>query len=342
VTVVWIDGQYYDRDTAKISVFDHGLLYGDGVFEGIRAYSGRIFRLEQHVDRLFASAKAIWLEVPTTRAEVAGLVKEGLKRSGIADAYIRLVVTRGIGDLGLDARKCPRPTMFCITDTIKVYPPERYELGLTMVSAATPISHRENLSPRVKSLNYLAHVLAKVEASVAGADECVMLDTAGFVAEASGQNIGCVHRGVVKTPPAWAGILRGVTRDAVLELAQQAGYGVEETPLNRYDLYNADEVFLCGTATEVVGVRSVDGRTIGDGRTGPVTKDLFSRFRHLAQRGDSGRHDRRVPAGPQADRRGHRPAAWRNRALGRGAERHAPASTRAQHRANPPGDRGHG
>lgn len=167
-----------------------------------------------------------------------------------------------------------------------MYPRERYELGVTMASAATPINHRENLSPRIKSLNYLAHVLAKIEASVSGVDECVMLDAAGFVAEASGQNIFCVTRGTVRTPPAWAGILRGVTRDALLELCRDAGYPVEEAPLNRYDLYTADEVFLSGTATEVVGVRVIDGRVIGDGRTGPITRDLFNRYRALAQRGD--------------------------------------------------------
>jgi branched-chain amino acid aminotransferase len=286
VTLIWIDGQYYDRATAKISVFDHGLLYGDGVFEGIRSYNGRIFRLERHLERLYASAKAIWLEVPLLRPELHRVVEEAVGKSGIKDAYIRLVITRGVGDLGLDPRKCPKPSIICIVDTIKLWPPDRYESGLTALTAATPINHRESLSPRIKSLNYLAHILAKVEGIAAGVDEVIMLDSAGYVAEASGMNLAMVSQGVVRTPPPYAGILRGVTRDAVLELAREAGYGVEESPLNRYDLYNADEMFLTGTAAEIVAIAKLDGRTIGSGKAGPVTRDLYARFRALATRGD--------------------------------------------------------
>ena len=207
-------------------------------------------------------------------------------KSGIADAYIRLVVTRGIGDLGLDPRKCGRPSVICIVDHIELWSADRYEKGLTAISAATPIHHRESLSPRIKSLNYLSHILAKVEGIAAGVDEVIMLDSAGFVAEASGMNLFVVMDGTLKTPPAYSGILRGVTRDAVLDLAREATYGVEEVPLNRYDLYTANEVFLTGTAAEVIGVTKLDARTIGTGAPGPVTKELARRFKALATRGD--------------------------------------------------------
>ena len=286
MSLIWIDGHYHDRATAMVSVFDHGLLYGDGVFEGIRAYNGRIFRLDRHLERLYGSAKGIWLDIPLPPGELGRVVEEAVAKSGIKDAYIRLVITRGVGDLGLDPRKCPKPTVICIVDTIKLWPQESYERGLTALTAATPINHRESLSPRIKSLNYLSHILAKVEGIAAGVDEVIMLDSGGYVAEASGMNLGMVKRGVVRTPPPYAGILRGVTRDAVLELAREAGYGVDESPLNRYDLYTADEVFLTGTAAEIVGVAKLDGRVIGTGKAGPVTRDLFARFRALATRGD--------------------------------------------------------
>jgi branched-chain amino acid aminotransferase len=285
-SIVWIDGKWHDRATAVVSVWDHGLLYGDGVFEGIRAYGGRVFRLNEHLDRLYASAKAIWLDVPVAKAELARLVEDGVARSGLKDAYIRLVVTRGVGDLGLDPRKCLKPSLFCITDTIALWSPERYDKGLTAMTAATPISHKESLSPRVKSLNYLSHILAKIEGIAAGVDEVVMLDAAGHVAEASGMNLFAVTRGTLRTPPPYSGILRGVTRDTVIEIARDAGYGVEELPLNRYDLYTADEMFLTGTAAEVVAISKLDGRAIGTGVAGPVAKDLAARFRAYVTRGD--------------------------------------------------------
>src|SRR6266705_306795 len=281
-SIIWIDGQWHDRRTAVVSGFDHGLLYGDGVFEGIRAYGGRIFRLAEHLDRLYASAKAIWLDVPVAKAEMARVVEEGVTKSGIKEAYIRLIVTRGIGDLGLDPRKCPKASVICIVDEISLYSSDRYEKGLTAISAATPIHHRESVSPRIKSLNYLAHILAKVEGIAAGVDEVIMLDPAGFVAEASGENIFAVSNGVVNTPPAYSGILLGVTREAVLELAREATYGVEEVPLSRYDLYTADEAFLTGTAAEVIAMTKLDARTIGSGVPGPVTKELAKRFKALA------------------------------------------------------------
>lgn len=286
MSIVWIDGKYYTKDQAMISVFDHGLLYGDGVFEGIRAYEGRLFRLDQHLERLYHSAKAIWLDIPQPQQEMAQIVTESLAKSGLRDAYMRLVVTRGKGDMGLDPRKCPRATVFCIVDTIALWPADRYERGLVCLTAATPIAHRENLSPRVKSLNYLSHIMAKVEGIAASVDEVIMLDASGYVAEASGMNLFAVSGNVVRTPPAYAGILRGVTRDAVLELAVEAGYGMEERPLNRYDLYTADEAFLTGTAAEIIAVTKLDGRVIGSGKAGRVTRDLGTRFRALVRRAD--------------------------------------------------------
>ena len=282
---IWLDGQYYDKDDAKVSVFDHGLLYGDGVFEGIRAYNGKVFRLAQHVARLYASAHAILLTIPMTQAEMCAMVEDSMKVNNLTDAYIRLVVTRGYGDLGLDPRKCPKATVFCIADAIQLWPKEQYERGLSMVTVPTPVNMPHNLSPQIKSLNYLAHILAKCEAINAGADEALMLDAAGSVAEGSGQNIFCVSGRLVRTPPSYAGILRGITRAAVVELAKAAGFEVQETVVSRYDLYTADEVFLTGTAAEIVGVRSLDGRPIGSGKVGPVTKDLAARFHELAQRG---------------------------------------------------------
>jgi branched-chain amino acid aminotransferase len=280
---IWLNGEWCDRGTAVISVYDHGLLYGDGVFEGIRVYGGKIFRLEEHLDRLYDSAKAIWLTVPMEKKELMGVTREAVRRSGIAEAYIRHLVTRGEGDLGLDPRKCPKASVIIIVDTIKLWPEQVYETGLNVITAGTPIPHRESLSPRVKSLNYLAHIMAKVEGIHAGADEVLMLDSAGAVAEGSGQNVFVVKNGRLRTPPPHAGILKGVTRDVVIELATQAGYAVEETLLNRYDVYTADEAFFTGTASEIVGIRQLDGRVIGAGKSGPVTRDLHSRFQALVR-----------------------------------------------------------
>ncbi|MFL6201853.1 MAG: branched-chain-amino-acid transaminase [Thermoanaerobaculia bacterium] len=280
---IWLDGQWYDRSTAMVSVYDHGLLYGDGVFEGIRVYGGKIFRLAEHLDRLYDSAHAIWLTIPMSKEEMAQVTEEAVRRSGIAEGYIRHIVTRGVGDLGLDPRKCARPSIIIIVDTIKLWPEEVYETGLKVVTAGTPIPQREALSPRVKSLNYLAHILAKIEGVQAGADEVLMLDSSGSVAEGSGQNIFVVKHGKLSTPAAYAGILKGVTRDVVIELARGAGYEVQETMLNRYDVYTADEAFFTGTAAEVVAIRQVDGRLIGTGKAGPVTRDLRARFQTLVR-----------------------------------------------------------
>jgi branched-chain amino acid aminotransferase len=283
VPTVWLDGKWHDRETATVSVYDHGLLYGDGVFEGIRVYGGKIFKLSEHLDRLYDSAKAIWLTIPMPKEELVAVTEEAVRRSGIAEAYIRHIVTRGVGDLGLDPRKCPKPTVIIIVDTIRLFPEEMYENGLRVVTAGTPIPHRESLSPRVKSLNYLAHILAKIEGIHSGADEVLMLDSEGHVAEGSGQNLFVVKQGVIRTPAAYAGILKGVTRDVVVELGRKAGYEVEETTLNRYDLYTADEAFFTGTASELISIRQADGRTIGIGKPGPVTRDLRSRFQALVR-----------------------------------------------------------
>ena len=264
-------------------MFDHGLLYGDGVFEGMRFYGGRVFRLQEHLDRLYDSAQAIWLTIPIPKEELAAVSEEGVRRSGLTDGYLRHLVTRGVGDLGLDPRKCPTPSVIVITDTIRLWPEEVYQRGLRVVTAGTPIPHREALSPRVKSLNYLAHILAKVEGIQAGADEVLMLDSEGHVAEGSGQNIFVVKNGVIRTPAAYAGILKGVTRDTIIELGHGAGYEVQETTLNRYDVYTADEAFFTGTASEVIAIRQVDGRVIGTGKPGAVTRDLRSRFQALVR-----------------------------------------------------------
>jgi branched-chain amino acid aminotransferase len=281
--LVYLDGQWLDRESAKLSVFDHGLLYGDGVFEGMRVYGGKVFKLAEHVDRLFDSAQAILLQVPMSRVEMIAATEEGVRRSGLQDGYLRHIVTRGVGDLGLDPRKCPRATVVIIFDVIAIWPAERYEQGLTLVTAGTPINQREALSPRVKSLNYLNHILAKIEATNAGADDAIMLDSSGHIAEATGMNLFVWKKDALYTPAVYAGLLRGVTRDVIIEVAAGAGHRVVETVLNRYDLYTAEEAFLTGTAAEVAPIRMVDGRIIGEGRAGPVTRDLRARFLRLAR-----------------------------------------------------------
>lgn len=283
MTLIYLDGQWLDKASAKISVFDHGLLYGDGVFEGMRVYGGKTFKLAAHVHRLYDSAKAILLEVPMSREEMIRVTEEGVQLSGLTEGYLRHVVTRGVGDLGLDPRKCPRASIIIIFDTIAIWPAERYEQGLTLVTAGTPINQREALSPRVKSLNYLNHIMAKVEATNAGADDAIMLDSAGHIAEATGMNLFVWKNGALLTPPVFAGQLRGVTRDTIVELARQAGYPLQETMLNRYDLYTADEAFLTGTAAEVAPIRMVDGRIIGAGKAGPITRDIRARFQQLVR-----------------------------------------------------------
>jgi branched-chain amino acid aminotransferase len=275
---VYISGQFYDKSEAKISVYDHGLLYGDGVFEGIRSYGGKIFRLRQHLQRLYDSAKAIRLEIPMSQEQLAQAIRQTLDLNGLKDAYIRVVVTRGAGSLGLDPRKTSDPQVIIITDHIQLYPPELYENGLEIVTVATIRNHPNAVNPRIKSLNYLNNILAKLEAIQSGCLEALMLNHKGEVAECTGDNIFVVTRGVVRTPPLDAGILEGITRNAVLELAQRAGIPTSEESLTRHDVYTADECFLTGTAAEIIPVVKCDGRVIGNGKPGPITRQLRERF----------------------------------------------------------------
>ncbi|HIE50286.1 MAG TPA: branched-chain-amino-acid transaminase [Armatimonadetes bacterium] len=282
--VVYLDGEWVAKEEAKISVFDHGLLYGDGAFEGIRAYNGRVFRLREHIDRLYASAQTILLDIPLSKEEMMEATLETLRRNNLSDAYIRLVVTRGPGDLGLDPRKCLRPTVFIITESIELYPPEYYAKGLEIITVATRRNLPTALDPSIKSLNYLNNILAKIEVIQAGVLEGLMLNAQGYVAEATGDNIFLVHRGELITPPISAGILPGITRAAVMELAQEEGISVREELFTQHFVYNAEECFLTGTAAEVIPVVKVDGRTIGSGRPGPITRRLMRAFRELTQR----------------------------------------------------------
>ena len=280
---VYINGRLVPKEQATISVFDHGLLYGDGVFEGMRSYAGRVFRLQAHLDRLWESARAIWLQIPMTQEQMTQAVYQTLQVNGISDGYIRLVVTRGTGTLGLDPNKCSNPQVIIIADHIELYPREFYEKGLQIVTASTIRNHPAALNPRIKSLNYLNNILAKIEGLQAGCVEALMLNHKGEVAECTGDNIFLVRRGQLYTPPNDAGILEGVTRAAVIELAQQMGIAVHQVPLTRHDVYVADECFLTGTAAEVVPVVKVDGRQIGTGSPGPITRELQQRFQRLVR-----------------------------------------------------------
>jgi len=280
---VYISGTLYDKDDAKISVYDHGLLYGDGVFEGIRSYAGKVFRLQEHLDRLWNSAKAIWLEIPMTKDQMAAAIRDTLATNGIADGYIRVVVTRGEGTLGLDPNRCSNPQVIIITDLISLYPEDYYRNGLEIITVSTIRNHPAALSPRVKSLNYLNNILAKIEGLQAGCIEALMLNSKGEVAECTGDNIFVARFGRLLTPPNDAGILEGITRDAVIGLARQSGIEVQEVPLTKHDVYIADESFLTGTAAEVVPVVKVDSRKIGDGKPGPITRDLMERFHKLTR-----------------------------------------------------------
>jgi len=280
---VYISGTLYDKEDAKVSVYDHGLLYGDGVFEGIRSYGGKVFRLQQHLDRLWDSAKAIWLTIPITKEALAKAIVDTLKVNGIEDGYIRVVVTRGAGTLGLDPNRCSDPQVIVITDKIALYPPEIYQKGLEIVTVSTQRNHPAAMSPRIKSLNYLNNILAKIEGLQAGCIEALMLNHKGEVAECTGDNLFLVRKGRLLTPPCEAGILEGVTRDAVIELAREAGIDVAETALTKHDVYIADECFLTGTAAELVPVVKVDSRTIGDGTPGPITLKLLEQFHKLTR-----------------------------------------------------------
>ena len=290
---IYIGGKLFDKADAKISVYDHGLLYGDGVFEGIRAYSGRVFRLKQHVDRLFDSARSIHLEIPMSRDEMARAIADTVAVNGLTDAYIRVLVTRGAGSLGLDPRKTTDPQVIIIADVISLYPAELYDHGLKIITAGTPRNHPSALNPRIKSLNYLNNILAKIEGTNAGCLEALMLNHKGEVAECTGDNIFVVRRKEIHTPPLDAGILEGITRDAVIELARGAGIAVHERTMDRHDIYTADECFLTGTAAEVIPVVDCDGRAIGVGKPGPITLDLRRKFHSLVR--EERRADARAP-----------------------------------------------
>src|SRR5687768_9253883 len=274
---VFIDGKYCDEQDAKISVFDHGLLYGDGVFEGIRAYNGRVFKLREHIDRLFCSAKAILLTIPMTHADLMQAVIETCRRNGLRDGYIRLVVTRGVGGLGLNPNRCKSPSVIVIADKIQLYPVELYDRGLEIITVPTVRNLHSALNPAIKSLNYLNNILAKIEANNAGCEEAIMLNAEGYVAECTGDNIFLVQGRNLLTPPLSAGALYGITRGVVMDLARTQGLTVAEPNLTRYDVFNANECFLTGTGAEVIPVVKVDGRQIGTGHPGPVTQALVQR-----------------------------------------------------------------
>lgn len=278
---IYLDGQFVSEADAKISVFDHGLLYGDGIFEGIRIYSGKVFRLEEHISRLFESAQAILLEIPKTPQEVADLVIESCKQNNLTDGYIRLIVTRGKGSLGLAISSCSNPSIICIAASIQLYPEEYYQQGLTVVTCSTRRPTVASLPPQVKSLNYLNNVMAKSEALAYGAQEGLMLNEQGFVAECTGDNIFVVRKNVVYTPPIYSGSLEGITREAVLEILDELEIPWIERELVRHELYIADEIFLSGTAAEVVPVRELDQRIIGNGKPGSITQQVMKKYDQL-------------------------------------------------------------
>ncbi len=275
---VWIDGQLVDNSDAKLSVYDHGTLYGDGVFEGIRVYSGRVFECKAHLTRLYASARALRLEIPYTAEQLEAAMYQTVKVNGFTDCYIRLVVTRGAGYLGLSPTKCPKPAVFCITDTIEMYPREMYEKGMAIITASVTRCHPNSIPPRVKSLNYLNNILAKIEANDAGVSEALLLNHEGNVAECTGDNIFVVRSGQVQTPTTSDGILEGITRSVILRLCGKLSIPCVEKTLQRFDIYAADECFLTGTAAEVIPVTKIDGRQISTGQVGPITRRLIEAF----------------------------------------------------------------
>ncbi len=280
--LVYIDGEFVPENEAKISIFDHGFLYGDGVFEGIRAYNGRVFRLKEHIDRLYDSAKAIDLEIPVTKEEFMEIILETLRKNNLRDAYIRPIVTRGVGDLGLDPRKCQKPSIIVITKPWGRLYGDLYEKGLTAVTVGVRRNSFDALPPNIKSLNYLNNILAKIEANAKGGDEAIFLDRNGYVSEGSGDNIFVVKNGAITTPPT-INNLRGITREAVIEIINKLGIPFRETNIGLYDLYTADEVFVTGTAAEIAPIVVIDGRKVGDGKPGEITRKLMEEFKKLTE-----------------------------------------------------------
>ncbi len=283
---IYIDGKWYNKDEAKVSVFDHGLLYGDGVFEGIRSYNCLIFKLKEHIERLYESAHSIMLKISLSKKDLQKAVIQTLKRNKLRDGYVRILVTRGVGDLGLDPRMCKRSSVIIIADEIALYPhsEELLKKGMKLITVPTARNLPEALNPSIKSLNYLNNVMAKIEASNSGAQEAVMLNNYGYVAECSGDNIFIVRNGILKTPPIYHGALRGITRGVVIELGRKLGIEVQRTTLTRHELFNSNECFLTGTAAEIIPVVKIDGRIIGDGKPGKITKKLILAFRKITKK----------------------------------------------------------
>jgi branched-chain amino acid aminotransferase len=280
--VIYLNGQYVSKEDAKISVYDHGFLYGDGIFEGIRIYNGNIFKCKEHLDRLYDSAKSM-LEIPLKQDEMQRVLCETIRRNELRDGYIRLVVSRGPGDLGLDPRRSPKANVVIIVEQLSIYPEEAYMSGLKTVSVSTRRNVPDALNPKIKSLNYLNNIMVKIQANLAGVGEAIMLNSQGYVAEGSSDNIFIVKRGVVFTPPCYIGALEGITRSAIIEICSKLGYTLKEEPFTLHDVYVADEVFFTGTAAEVIAVREVDARIIGEGKAGPVTTQLLKEFRTLVE-----------------------------------------------------------
>ena len=280
---VYVDGAFYPKSQAKVSVFDHGLLYGDGVFEGIRAYNGSVFKLKEHIDRLYRSAHMIMLEIPVSKEEMIQTVLETLRKNNLKDSYIRLVVTRGVGDLGLNPKKCAKPTIIVITDTIALHKGEAKEKGVTAMISWVKRDPVDATSHEIKSLNYLNSILAKIEANISGVDEAICLDKNGFVCEGVAENIFIVRNGRIFTPPSYTGALPGITAEEIAKLARKLGYEVKDKNITPYELFNAEEVFFTGTAAEIVPVREINKRTISDGKPGPITKRLMEEFAKLVR-----------------------------------------------------------
>jgi branched-chain amino acid aminotransferase len=277
--LIFLNGQFVSKKDAVVSVYDHGFLYGDGVFEGIRVYEGNVFRLQDHVNRLYDSAKSIMLSIPYSKQELSDLVVETLRMNELLNAYIRVVVSRGVGNLGLDPASCSRPQVIIIAEELALFPKELYESGIEIVTVATRRNRSDVLSPKVKSLNYLNNILVRIEAGLSGVNEALMLNDQGYVAEGSADNVFIVKNGQILTPPGYVGALEGITRNAIMEIAHNLGFSMKEEVFTRHDVYVADEVFLTGTAAEVIAVVKVDGRTIGEGKPGAVTNQLLKEFR---------------------------------------------------------------
>lgn len=278
---IYLDGEFVTKENAKVSVFDHGFLYGDGIFEGIRIYNGNIFKCKEHLDRLYDSAKSIDLVIPLAYDELLEAMAETIRRSDMRNGYIRIVVSRGAGNLGLDPRRCPKPTVLIIVEQLAIYSEEAYLNGLKAVSVAQRRNIPDALNPKIKSLNYLNNILVKIQSNFAGADEAIMMNAQGYVTEGSGDNIFIVKNGVVTTPPCYLGALEGITRQAIIDLCDKLGIKLKEEPFSMHDVYIADEVFFTGTAAEVIAAREIDGRMIGKGQAGPITLQLLEEFRKI-------------------------------------------------------------